>query len=179
MKVISRMVLGLALTASPLLAQEPPPDKDKSKQQEPQKPQPQPQQDDKSKPKQDDKSKPKQDAAKQQQEQQKDNEKQQQQQAKQAKKQASQQSNAAAPNSKRIPPQKYQANFGNKHPFHVHQLVNGRRFQYSGYWFEIVEVWPVGWSYEDDCYIAQDGDDYFLYNVNYPTVRALVVVVEA
>jgi uncharacterized protein involved in copper resistance len=170
MKLLSSTILGLALTISPLLAQEPPADKDKPKQQEPKKPE---------QPPPDDKSKPKQEPTKEQKQQQKDAEKQQQQQEKQAKKQSSQQSTATASNAKRIPPQKYQASFGSNHHFKVHQLVDGRRFQYSGYWFQIVEVWPVGWSYTDDCYIAEDGDDYYLYDVNYPTVRVLVVVVEA
>jgi hypothetical protein len=30
-------------------------------------------------------------------------------------------------------------------------VENRPRFQYRGYWFEIVDPWPVGWAYTDDC----------------------------
>ena len=56
---------------------------------------------------------------------------------------------------------------------------DNRRFRYSGYWFEVVEVWPAGWSFDDDCYIAEDGDDYYLIDVVHPEIRVLVIVVSA
>ena len=34
-------------------------------------------------------------------------------------------------------------------------------FHYGGYWFQVVDVWPAGWPYEDDCYLEEDGDDYY------------------
>jgi outer membrane biosynthesis protein TonB len=79
-------------------------------------------------------------------------------------------------NVRRIPQEHFQANFGHQHHFRVARR-NDRRFQYSGYWFEYVEVWPAEWSYEDDCYIEEDGDDYYLVNVAHPGVRILVVIV--
>jgi len=83
--------------------------------------------------------------------------------------------------SQRIPEEKFRASFGREHHFRVSQpvVVQGRpRFQYSGYWFEFVDVWPAGWSYSDDCYIDYIDGQYFLINVLHPGVRlALVVVV--
>jgi hypothetical protein len=83
--------------------------------------------------------------------------------------------------SQRIPEEKFRASFGREHHFRVSQpvVVEGRpRFQYSGYWFEFVDVWPAGWSYSDDCYIDYIDGQYFLINVLRPGVRlALVVVV--
>jgi len=83
--------------------------------------------------------------------------------------------------SQRIPEEKFRASFGREHHFRVSQpvVVEGRpRFQYSGYWFEFVDVWPAGWSYSDDCYIDYIDGQYFLINVLHPGVRlALVVVV--
>ena len=77
----------------------------------------------------------------------------------------------------RIPPQKFQTDFGRDHHFRVKHLEQGRRFEYSGYSFELVEAWPAGWSYEDECYIEQDADGYYLVDVIHPEVRVLVIVV--
>ena len=52
-----------------------------------------------------------------------------------------------------------------------------QRFHYGGYWFEVVNAWPAGWSYEDDCYIEEDGDDYYLVDFIHPEFRILVIVV--
>ena len=82
--------------------------------------------------------------------------------------------------SQRIPDEKFHANFGQAHHFRVSQpvIVEGRpRFQYSGYWFEFVEAWPVGWSYSDDCYIDYIDGEYFLIDVLHPGVRLALVVV--
>ena len=80
-------------------------------------------------------------------------------------------------NGRRIPPERFQASFGSQHHFHVRQS-NDRRFQYGGYWFEFAEVWPAGWSYDDEFYIEEDGDDYYLIDVVHPEVRLLIVVAE-
>ena len=97
----------------------------------------------------------------------------------QQQKQTSQQSSQAAhPKGQRIPPEKFQASFGREHQFRVHNLQDGRRFRYSGYWFEIVDVWPAGWSYDDECYIEEDADDYYLVDTFHPETRILVIVVE-
>lgn len=207
MKVILGMILGCAIAIAPMLAaQEPTPDKEKPRPEEPRGQQPNPKQQPppNEKPNQE-KQEPAPKAQKdQQKDQQKAEQKQQQQQEKEKQKQAKQDEKAkdknpnqsqgqAAPQStrtqqtaqtangkgQRIPPQKFQQSFGSEHHFHVRHLEDGRRFQYGGYWFEMVQVWPAGWSYDDDCYIDEDGDDYYLVDAFHPDMRVLVIVVEA
>jgi hypothetical protein len=51
-----------------------------------------------------------------------------------------------------IPEDHFLAHFGREHIFVINRPViveNRPRFQYSGYWFEIVDPWPVGWAYTD------------------------------
>lgn len=86
---------------------------------------------------------------------------------------------------RRIPDDRFRASFGHQHTFHVHaqgggrvQGSQGQRFQYGGYWFEYVEPWPVGWSYDDDCYIDYVDDDYYLFDAFHPGYRLLIIVVE-
>ena len=52
------------------------------------------------------------------------------------------------------------------------------RFQYSGYWFEIVDPWPAEWLYTDDCYIDYVDGEYFLFDLLHPGVRIALFVVE-
>jgi len=80
--------------------------------------------------------------------------------------------------SRVIPQEKFQAHFGREHHFHVAQRVGDRRFQYGGYWFEYVEVWPAEWSYDDDFYIDFFDDDYYLCDLEHPQIRLVVIVVE-
>jgi hypothetical protein len=80
-----------------------------------------------------------------------------------------------------IPDDQFREHFGREHRFHVGHptIVVGRpRFQYASYWFEIVEPWPAGWSYDDDCYIDYVDDGYWLFDPLYPGVRVAVVVVQ-
>src|SRR5262249_27449796 len=70
---------------------------------------------------------------------------------------------------------KFRQHFGREHHFHVGHIDSGRRFVYSGYSFELVEVWPAGWGYNDDCYIEEDGDDYYLIDLVHPGARVLVI----
>lgn len=82
--------------------------------------------------------------------------------------------------AQRIPDDKFREHFGREHHFRVSQPViveNRPRFQYSGYWFEFVDVWPVDWSYSDDCYVDYIDGQYFLFNVLHPGVRVALVVV--
>jgi hypothetical protein len=79
-----------------------------------------------------------------------------------------------------IPDDKFRASFGRQHTFAIKSpvIVEGQpRFQYSGYWFEIVDAWPVGWAYTDDCYIEYVDGDYFLFDVLHPGVRITLFVV--
>src|SRR5579862_1872060 len=80
---------------------------------------------------------------------------------------------------RRIADDHFRAHFGREHHFAVRnvQVVEGRpRFAYGGYNFEIVEAWPVGWAYTDDCYIDYIDGSYFLFDLMHPGVRVEVVV---
>jgi hypothetical protein len=78
-----------------------------------------------------------------------------------------------------IPDDKFRASFGRSHTFTAKTvIVEGRpQFQYSGYSFQLVDVWPVGWAYTDDCYIDFIDGEYFLFDLLHPGVRVAVFVV--
>jgi hypothetical protein len=79
---------------------------------------------------------------------------------------------------KRIPEEKFRSSFGNGHHFRVARSGGDERhFQYGGFVFEVVEAWPVGWSFDDECYIEEDGDDYYVVDVVHPELRVIVIVV--
>jgi hypothetical protein len=81
--------------------------------------------------------------------------------------------------STRIPDEKFRASFGREHTVVIRQpvLVEGRpRFQFAGYWFDIVDAWPGDWSYSDDCYVDYIDGEYFLFNVRHPGVRIALFV---
>jgi len=60
---------------------------------------------------------------------------------------------------------------------HHVQRVDGRdQFAYGGYNFELVQAWPVGWGYNDNCYIEFVDGEYFLYDLSHPGVRIELVV---
>jgi hypothetical protein len=85
----------------------------------------------------------------------------------------------ATGNHGRIPDDKFRAHFGRQHTFSVHTTtVGGRpRFQYGGYNFNIVEVWPADWAYTDDCYVDYIDGEYFLFDLRHPGVRLALEVV--
>ena len=188
MKFLHAAAFAVIVAGAPILcAQEPQQDKDKPKQQEEEKkkqppaprekPQARPDERPKSEP-QPDREKAKQDTDKQK-HQQKEQEKATKQQQKQATSETSQSATSqhgSRTNVRRIPPEHFRANFGREHHFRV-QRGGDRRFRYGGYSFELVEVWPAGRSYEDECYIEEDGDDYYLVDVVHPEIRVLVVIV--
>ena len=193
MKIILNSMLALAIAGSPLLTQEPDP-KEKPKQEEakrqpPSEPKQEPEEKSKAKP-----EKPKQEQGppkqpkpdEKQQQDDKERQKQQKEQAKRENNRQPQEQNAPRDDRKqaaargkgqRIPPEKFRASFGREHHFRVARRGDDRRFQYGGYWFEVVEVWPAGWSFDDDCYIVEDGDDYYLVDIVHPEIRVLVIVV--
>jgi hypothetical protein len=78
-----------------------------------------------------------------------------------------------------IPDDKFKANFGRGHHFRAQGvIVQGQpQFQYGGYSFELVDAWPVGWAYTDDCYIDYIDGEYFLFDLLHPGVRIAVFVV--
>jgi hypothetical protein len=78
-----------------------------------------------------------------------------------------------------IPDDKFRASFGRGHTFTAKTvIVEGRpQFQYSGYSFQLVDAWPVGWAYTDDCYIDFIDGEYFLFDLLHPGIRVAVFVV--
>jgi hypothetical protein len=57
-------------------------------------------------------------------------------------------------------------------------VVEGHpHFAYGGYNFEIVQAWPAGWSYNDNCYIDDVDGAYYLFDLRHPGVRIAVTVV--
>jgi hypothetical protein len=90
------------------------------------------------------------------------------------------QSSQHAQQSGRIPDDKFRAHFGRQHTVVINRttVVEGQtRFQYSGYWFTIVDPWPVGWAYTDQCYIDYVDGEYFLFDLLHPGVRIAITVV--
>jgi hypothetical protein len=78
-----------------------------------------------------------------------------------------------------IPDDKFKAHFGRGHHFRAQGvIVQGQpQFQYGGYSFELVDAWPAGWAYTDDCYIDYIDGEYFLFDLLHPGVRIAVFVV--
>jgi len=86
----------------------------------------------------------------------------------------------AAAHGNRIPDDKFRANFGRQHTFVVQRpaVVGGQqRFQYGGYSFVIVDAWPTGWAYTDQCYVDYIDGEYFLFDLAHPGVRIAIEVV--
>ena len=85
----------------------------------------------------------------------------------------------ASANRGRIPDDKFRAHFGRQHTFSVHPTTVGEhpQFQYGGYTFNIVEVWPADWTYTDDCYVDYIDGEYFLFDLRHPGIRLALVVV--
>jgi hypothetical protein len=82
--------------------------------------------------------------------------------------------------SARIPDEKFRAQFGRSHTFRAQrpEVVNGQpRFQYGGYSFILIDVWPPDWAYTDDCYIDYIDGEYFLFDLRHPGVRIALTVV--
>jgi hypothetical protein len=77
----------------------------------------------------------------------------------------------------RIPDADYRRHFGRAHAFRVYTMpfmvVSGEpRFQYSGYWFDVVDPVPVywgpNWYQDDDVYVVYSSGGYYLYNERFP-----------
>jgi hypothetical protein len=82
-------------------------------------------------------------------------------------------------NNARIPDDKFKAHFGRGHTFKAQKvIVQGQtQFQYGGYSFILVNPWPVGWAYTDDCYIDYVDGEYLLFDLLHPGVSIVVTVV--
>ncbi|HVB40148.1 MAG TPA: hypothetical protein VNE83_04570 [Terriglobales bacterium] len=77
----------------------------------------------------------------------------------------------------RIPTAYYRGHFGRSHAFRVYRMpfavVAGEpRFQFSGYWFDVVDpvpaYWGPAWYQNDDVYVVYRGGGYYLYNARFP-----------
>ncbi|HXM08350.1 MAG TPA: hypothetical protein VN946_00210 [Terriglobales bacterium] len=89
------------------------------------------------------------------------------------------QSNQAAGHGGRIPDDKFHASFGRQHTFAIQRTtIQGQPgFQYGGYSFTLIDVWPVGWAYTDQCYVDYIDGEYFLFDLAHPGVRIAIAVV--
>jgi len=68
---------------------------------------------------------------------------------------------------------RFHSSFGRDHTFHVNraEFAGGAgRFQYGGYWFNILEPWPAGWLYTDNVYVDYLNGGYFLCDPYHPGV---------
>ena len=72
----------------------------------------------------------------------------------------------------RIPDDRFKANFGREHTFHVSEGdYRNHRFQYGGYWFGFVDPWPSNWLYTQDVFVVEIDGVYYLCNPMYPGVN--------
>ncbi len=88
-------------------------------------------------------------------------------------------------NGYRIPDDRYNGYFGSGHAFVIYSqpyLVVGGfpRFQYSGYWFTLVDPWPSSWAnnwYQNDSiYVVYADGGYYMFNQSYPGVGIAISV---
>jgi hypothetical protein len=88
-------------------------------------------------------------------------------------------------NGYRIPQDHYGSYFGPSHAFRMYSypvmVVGGYpRFQYGGYYFNVVDPWPQYWSNDwyanDDVYVDYYAGGYYLHNRRYPRDRIAVSV---
>jgi hypothetical protein len=88
------------------------------------------------------------------------------------------QSTQRAGGGSRIPDDRYRANFGREHSFHVshNDYDRDRRFQYGGYWFNFVDVWPSNWLYTQDVFVVEIDGMYYLCNPMYPGINVALNV---
>jgi len=91
--------------------------------------------------------------------------------------QKQQQPNRNTRSGMRIPEHQFRSKFGRQHTFQI-QHVNGNRFQTGGFVFEVIDVWPPVFSFDDPFFIDEIDEQFFLFDVNHPGVRTLVVVVQ-
>jgi flagellar motor protein MotB len=92
--------------------------------------------------------------------------------AKPEEKNAKTEQHAAGNGGGRIPADKFKANFGQQHTFHVSQGdYRNHRFQYGGYSFGFVDPWPSNWLYTQDVFVIEINGVYYLCNPMYPGVN--------
>lgn len=84
---------------------------------------------------------------------------------------------------KKIPDKDLKAHFGESHKFRVKQVItttrivpNQTRFVYTGYTFVFVDPWPVGWGFDDDCYIDFVDGGYYIFDPFHPGIRVALMI---
>lgn len=176
------ILAALVASSAAVYAQDEKPQEDKPKQEEP-KPKEEPKQQDQTRPetRQDEMKTPAQEPSKQEKQEQKQEQKQE---DRSHEMKPSQQESApqARPGRKsaHIPDDKFRAQFGRSHTFVVSRPVmveNSPGFFYGGYSFVLVDAWPAGWDYNDDCYVDYIDGEYFLFDLRHPGVRIALIVV--
>jgi hypothetical protein len=79
--------------------------------------------------------------------------------------------------ARRIPDDRFKANFGREHSFRVSEGdYRNHRFQYGGYWFGFESAWPSNWLYTQDVYVIEINGVYYLCNASYPGVNLTLSV---
>ena len=85
----------------------------------------------------------------------------------------------------RVPGDRYRVYFGSPHVFRIYEypvtFVSGYpRFQYGGYWVQVVDPWPgywaSNWFYTDPVYVEYLNDGYYLIDTRYPGVPLAVEI---
>ena len=85
----------------------------------------------------------------------------------------------------RIPEDRFRAHFGRGHWFRVHDVpvvvVQGApRFQFGGFWFDVVdpcpETWSPVWYRTDEVYVDYVNDGYYMYNRQHPGIAIAINV---
>ena len=81
----------------------------------------------------------------------------------------------------RVPDDRFRSYYGQDHGFRIYSLpvlvVGGqRRFQYGGYWFSFVDVWPSNWLYTQDVFVVEIDGMYYLCTPMYPGVNIAINV---
>jgi DNA mismatch repair ATPase MutL len=72
----------------------------------------------------------------------------------------------------RIPADRYKANFGREHSFRVSEGdYRNHRFEYGGYSFGFIGIWPSNWLYTQNVYVIDIDGVYYLCNPMYPGVN--------
>ena len=76
---------------------------------------------------------------------------------------------------RRIPEDKFKANFGQQHSFRVSENdYRNHRFQYGGYSFGFVDPWPSNWLYTQNVYVIEINGVYYLCNASFPGVNLVL-----
>jgi hypothetical protein len=81
-------------------------------------------------------------------------------------------------NDRRMSDDQFRGNFGRDHSFRVNIGMYGgySGFMYGGFQFGFLEPWPMGWGYDDPCYIDYIDGGYFLFDPLFPGTRIAVVI---